>query len=98
MLTKIVGRGYELYALCIIYRATRNLIRCFSTIHDYDVVVIGGGHAGLEAASVSARIGVKTALITTNLSTIGEMSCNVFIVNVFSLMYSLPWVELVKDT
>ena len=80
------------------YRATRNLIRCFSTIHDYDVVVIGGGHAGLEAASVSARIGVKTALITTNFSTIGEMSCNVITVNVTSLMYSLPWVELVKDT
>ena len=44
----------------------------------YDVVVIGGGHAGLEAAAAAARIGVKTALITTNFHTIGEMSCNVF--------------------
>ena len=48
-----------------------------STLHDFDVVVIGGGHAGLEAASVAARIGVKTALVTTNFHTIGEMSCNV---------------------
>ena len=48
-----------------------------STLHDFDVVVIGGGHAGLEAASAAARIGVKTALVTTNFHTIGEMSCNV---------------------
>ena len=48
-----------------------------STLHDFDVVVIGGGHAGLEAASAAARVGVKTALVTTNFHTIGEMSCNV---------------------
>ena len=56
----------------------KSLVRCFSLVHDFDVVVIGGGHAGLEAASAAARMGVKTALITTNFSTIGEMSCNVF--------------------
>jgi len=42
----------------------------------YDVVVIGGGHAGCEAALVAARRGKKTCLITMNLDTIGSMSCN----------------------
>ena len=43
---------------------------------EYDVVVIGGGHAGCEAAAASARIGVNTALFTHKIETIGEMSCN----------------------
>ena len=42
----------------------------------FDVVVIGGGHAGCEAATASARLGVKTALFTHKIETIGEMSCN----------------------
>ena len=42
----------------------------------YDVVVIGGGHAGCEAATASARLGVNTALYTHKIETIGEMSCN----------------------
>ena len=42
----------------------------------FDVVVIGGGHAGCEAAASSARLGVNTALFTHNKNTIGEMSCN----------------------
>jgi len=42
----------------------------------FDVVVIGGGHAGCEAASASARMGVNTALYTHKIETIGEMSCN----------------------
>jgi len=42
----------------------------------YDVVVIGGGHAGCEAAAASARMGVNTGLFTHRLETIGEMSCN----------------------
>jgi tRNA uridine 5-carboxymethylaminomethyl modification enzyme len=42
----------------------------------FDVVVIGGGHAGCEAAAASARLGVNTALFTHSIETIGEMSCN----------------------
>jgi tRNA uridine 5-carboxymethylaminomethyl modification enzyme len=43
---------------------------------NFDVIVIGAGHAGCEAAAAAARSGVNTALITNSLSTIGEMSCN----------------------
>ncbi|QDT08830.1 tRNA uridine-5-carboxymethylaminomethyl(34) synthesis enzyme MnmG [Planctomycetes bacterium K23_9] len=44
--------------------------------YQYDVVVIGAGHAGTEAAAAAARVGAKTALLTTNLDTVGQMSCN----------------------
>ena len=42
----------------------------------FDVIVIGGGHAGTEAASAAARMGAKTLLLTQNIETIGQMSCN----------------------
>src|ERR1700688_3944576 len=42
----------------------------------YDVIVIGGGHAGCEAAAASARMGAATALVTHRFATIGAMSCN----------------------
>jgi tRNA uridine 5-carboxymethylaminomethyl modification enzyme len=45
-------------------------------MENFDVVIIGGGHAGCEAAAASARMGVSTALVTTNKNSIGEMSCN----------------------
>ncbi len=44
--------------------------------YDYDVIVIGAGHAGTEAAHAAARLGARVALLTTNLDTVGQMSCN----------------------
>ena len=47
-----------------------------NTVTRYDVIVIGGGHAGTEAAAAAARLGAQTALVTHSFATIGEMSCN----------------------
>ena len=45
-------------------------------MNKFDVIVIGGGHAGVEAADVASRFGVNTLLITHDKNKIGEMSCN----------------------
>ena len=47
-----------------------------SNQYHYDVIVVGAGHAGTEAAAAAARMGANTALLTTNLDTVGQMSCN----------------------
>lgn len=45
-------------------------------MHSFDIIVVGGGHAGVEAAAVAARMGAKTALVSFDPATIGAMSCN----------------------
>ena len=42
----------------------------------FDIIVVGGGHAGVEAAAVAARMGARAALVSFDLDTIGAMSCN----------------------
>src|SRR6202043_1719583 len=48
----------------------------FKLSTEYDVLVVGSGHAGIEAALAAARLGCKTLMLTQNLDTIGQMSCN----------------------
>src|SRR6201982_3178623 len=48
----------------------------FRLSRDYDVIVVGSGHAGIEAALAASRIGCHTLMLTQNLDTIGQMSCN----------------------
>ncbi len=47
-----------------------------SQVYQYDCIVVGAGHAGTEAALAAARLGARTVLLTTNLDTVGQMSCN----------------------
>ena len=53
-----------------------SLVESMSTENSFDVIVIGAGHAGCEAAYIAARIGARTALVTIDANSIGQMSCN----------------------
>ena len=61
--------GFVLYHL-------KTVEKMSGSVYHYDVLVIGAGHAGTEAAAAAARVGAKTVLLTTNLDTVGQMSCN----------------------
>lgn len=64
-------------SLCKANTGVRHFARFMSSSDDtFDVIVVGGGHAGCDAAAAAARTGAKTALITQRLDTIGELSCN----------------------
>lgn len=61
---------------------------------EFDVIVVGGGHAGTEAALAAARMGCKTLLLTHNIETLGQMSCNPSIGGLAKAIWSkrsMPW-------
>src|SRR5262245_32588804 len=58
-------------------RRTKNLKSAMANlVYEYDVIVVGAGHAGIEAALAAARMELRTVLLTMNADTVGQMSCN----------------------
>lgn len=73
-----MGTGQEFSDNSFVRRVppTSTILSMHTLTYEYDVIVIGAGHAGTEAAAAAARLGAHTALLTTNLDTVGQMSCN----------------------
>jgi len=73
----IKGQREEFARIDLLPRANKeSQSRMFKLPAEYDVLVVGSGHAGIEAALAAARLGCKTLMLTQNLDTIGQMSCN----------------------
>ena len=71
----------QLWYACSIFQSPLPIgpvegIMVFMNAYDYDILVVGAGHAGTEAALAAARMGARTALLTSNLDTVAQMSCN----------------------
>ena len=64
---------------------------------DYDVIVIGAGHAGIEAAHAAAMLGAKTAVFTMSLDAIGNMPCNPSIGGTATLYASRPTASAIMN-
>ena len=62
--------------MCAVFLCQNSTETIMFYTENYDVIVIGGGHAGTEAALAPARMGLKTLLLTHNVDTLGQMSCN----------------------
>jgi tRNA uridine 5-carboxymethylaminomethyl modification enzyme len=77
MLERSVPRGTSEYEFLIVSNVPRGTLIIYSYMfQEYDVIVVGGGHAGCEAAHASGKMGSKVLLITMNMGVIAQMSCN----------------------